>query len=87
MVPGLLQTPAYARAIYTASNPLATDGYIDEMVGLRMNRVQLLKDATRPVYWVVLHEAVLRVPVGGSAVMAEQLDHISETARARKALV
>ncbi|MEV0688651.1 helix-turn-helix transcriptional regulator [Streptomyces sp. NPDC050388] len=87
VVPGLLQTPAYARAIYMASNPLATDEYIEEMVGLRMNRVQLLKDATRPMYWVVLHEAVLRVPVGGSAVMAEQLDHISETARARKALV
>ncbi|MEU6521256.1 helix-turn-helix transcriptional regulator [Streptomyces sp. NPDC046924] len=87
VVPGLLQTPAYARAIYVASNPLATDEYIEEMVGLRMNRVQLLKDATRPVYWAVLHEAVLRVPVGGATVMAEQLDHISETARSRKALV
>lgn len=52
-----------------------------------MNRVQLLKDATRPVHRVVRHEAVPRVPVGGSAVTAERLVHISGTARAREALV
>lgn len=57
------------------------------MTGLRMNRVQLLEEAARPMYRVVRHEAVPRVPVGGSAVTAERLDHVSETARARKALV
>ncbi|GAA2874752.1 helix-turn-helix transcriptional regulator [Streptomyces mexicanus] len=86
VVPGLLQTPDYARAIYLSSNPFATDEYIEEMVGLRMERAQMLKDVTRPVYWVMLHETVLRVPVGGAAVMARQLDHIVATARARRAV-
>ncbi|MER5225929.1 helix-turn-helix domain-containing protein [Streptomyces flaveus] len=87
VVPGLLQTAEYARAIYLSSNPLAADEYIEEMVRLRMDRAQLLKDATRPVYWAVLHETVLRVPVGGPAAMARQLDHIAAMIRERKALV
>ncbi|MGV9341783.1 helix-turn-helix domain-containing protein [Streptomyces sp. NPDC003688] len=87
VVPGLLQTPAYAHAIYFASNPLATDEYLDEMVGLRMARAGILKDATRPLYWVLLHESVLRVPVGGNAVMAGQMDHIVEAVQSRKVLV
>jgi transcriptional regulator with XRE-family HTH domain len=87
VVPGLIQTPEYARAIYLAHNPLAADEYIEEMVGLRMDRTQLLKDATRPVYWAVLHETALRVPVGDPAVMARQLDHIAAMMRERTALV
>jgi len=87
VVPGLLQTAEYTRAIYLASNPLAADEYIEEMIRLRMDRAQLLKDATRPVYWVVLHETVLRVPVGDRATMARQLDHIAAMAHERKALV
>ncbi|MBC9726832.1 helix-turn-helix transcriptional regulator [Streptomyces sp. TRM68367] len=87
VVPGLLQTPEYARAIYLASNPLATDEYFDEMVGLRLERAQILKGATRPVHWVLLHETVLRVPVGSPAVMAQQLDHIVAMTRTRKVLL
>lgn len=87
VVPGLLQTREYARSIYLASNPLATDRYIEEMVKLRMGRTQILKDATRPVYWAILHEAVLRIPVGTPAVMAEQLELIAAMVRERKVLV
>lgn len=87
VVPGLLQTPGYARAIYFASNPLSPDAYVEEMVGLRMERTRLLKDTTRPMYWVIMHEAVLRVQVGTCSVMAEQLEHIVETVRSRTALV
>jgi transcriptional regulator with XRE-family HTH domain len=87
VVPGLLQTAEYARAIYLASNPLATEEYVEEMVGLRMERSKILRDATRPVYWAILHETVLRVPVGAPATMASQLDHIASMARERKTLV
>ncbi|WP_406352132.1 Scr1 family TA system antitoxin-like transcriptional regulator [Streptomyces sp. NBC_00658] len=87
VVPGLLQTPEYAGAIYLAHSPLAADKYIEEMIRLRMDRTQLLKEATRPVYWAVLHETALRVPVGGPTAMARQLDHIAAMARERKALV
>ncbi|MFH8632732.1 Scr1 family TA system antitoxin-like transcriptional regulator [Streptomyces lydicus] len=87
IVPGLLQTGAYAQALMLAGNPLATDADIDDKVRARLDRAVVLKEATRPVYWAVLHETVLRVPVGGSAVMAEQLEHIARLARERKILV
>ncbi|KPI05528.1 helix-turn-helix domain protein [Actinobacteria bacterium OK074] len=87
VVPGLLQIPEYARAVYRASNPLATDAYIDGMVKLRIDRSAILKDATRPVYSAILHETALRVPVGSPSVMARQLDHIATTIREHKALV
>ncbi|GAB2985838.1 helix-turn-helix transcriptional regulator [Streptomyces pseudoechinosporeus] len=87
VVPGLLQTPEYARALYLASKPLASEAYIEEMVRARMDRAPILKDATRPVYWAVLHETALRVPVGGPAVMAAQLEHIAAMIRERMVLV
>ncbi|MFF7436808.1 Scr1 family TA system antitoxin-like transcriptional regulator [Streptomyces sp. NPDC008122] len=86
-IPGLLQTPAYARAVVHASNPLATDDYVEETVMGRLDRSAILQDATRPMYWVILHEAVLRIPVGGPTVMAEQLDHLVVQARNRVALI
>lgn len=86
-IPGLLQTPAYAEAVVHASNPLATDEYIADTVKGRIQRSAILRDATRPMYWVILHETVLRIPVGGPAVMAEQLDHLVAQARARVVLI
>ncbi|MGW7637005.1 helix-turn-helix domain-containing protein [Streptomyces decoyicus] len=87
IVPGLLQTGAYTEALMLAGNPLATDEYIKDKVHARLDRAIVLKDTTRPLYWAILHEAVLRVPVGGPTVMAEQLEHIARLARERKILV
>ncbi|GGX25735.1 transcriptional regulator [Streptomyces malachitofuscus] len=87
VVPGLLQTREYAQAMFLAGNPLATDEYIEELIKGRLERTRVLKDATRPMYWVVLHETALRVPVGGPAVMAHQLDHIAAMMRQRKVLL
>lgn len=87
LVPGLLQTAGYARAVTLAMNPFATDEYIDDKVSGRLERQHILKDATRPVYWVVMHENVLRIPVGGPAVMAEQLERVAALARERTVLV
>ncbi|AYN43844.1 XRE family transcriptional regulator [Streptomyces dangxiongensis] len=86
-VPGLLQTRAYAEAVTIAANPFVTDEYVEEIVGARLERGHILKDATRPEYWVILHENALRVPVGGPAVMAEQLEHITTLAHDRKVLM
>ncbi|MGW0880661.1 helix-turn-helix domain-containing protein [Streptomyces sp. NPDC002671] len=87
VVPGLLQTREYARAVFLASNPLAPDEYIEELLKGRMDRTRLLRDATRPKYWLVLHETVLRIAVGGPAAMAHQLEHIAALMRERKAVV
>ncbi len=87
LVPGLLQTAEYTRAVTLASNPFVTEEYIQEKVTARVERAQILADAARPVYWAILHEHVVRIPVGGEAKMAAQLDHIAELARQRRVLV
>ncbi|MGP4045076.1 helix-turn-helix domain-containing protein [Streptomyces sp. 2A115] len=81
VVPGLLQTPAYARAITRATNPFVSAEYVEDKVAARMERSRILTDATRPVYWAVLQESVLRTVVGDAATMSQQLDHIVALAR------
>lgn len=87
VIPGLLQTPEYARAMFLAGNHFATEEYIEELVRGRMDRTQILKDATRPVYWAILHEATLRIPVGDAGIMVRQLDHITAMMRERTVLL
>ncbi|WP_411069493.1 helix-turn-helix domain-containing protein [Streptomyces sp. cmx-4-25] len=87
VVPGLMQTGAYARAVTLAANPFTTEEYVEEKVTSRLERAKILTAATRPEYWVILHENAIRTPVGGPAVMAEQLDHIVTMIRERRALV
>ncbi|MFD7293344.1 Scr1 family TA system antitoxin-like transcriptional regulator [Streptomyces sp. NPDC059897] len=87
VVPGLLQTATYARAVTLAANPFVTDEYVEEKVTARRERANILRDATRPEYWVALHENVLRTPVGGPDTIAEQLEHIADVIRRRVALV
>ncbi|KOV70290.1 XRE family transcriptional regulator [Streptomyces sp. NRRL WC-3618] len=87
LVPGLMQTASYTRSVTLASNPFATDEHIEEKITARIERARILHDATRPEYWAILHEHVLRIPVGSAAEMAEQLEHILELVRQRKVLV
>ncbi|ARX83376.1 MULTISPECIES: helix-turn-helix domain-containing protein [Streptomyces] len=87
LVPGLLQTPEYTRALYEVSHPFATPEYVEEQIQARMDRARILKDATRPEYWVILHEAALRVPVGDPITMAAQLDRLREMVGEHKVLI
>ncbi|MFC9397283.1 Scr1 family TA system antitoxin-like transcriptional regulator [Streptomyces sp. NPDC057027] len=86
VVPGLLQTAEYARAVTVAMHPFATEEFIEEKVTARIDRATILRGTTRPEYWVILHENAVLTPVGGQAVMAATLDHIATLARERKAL-
>jgi transcriptional regulator with XRE-family HTH domain len=80
LVPGLLQTEAYAREVLTAIRLDARPGDIQRRMDLRLNRQALLTDETAPQYWVVLDEAVVRRPVGGPAVMGAQLEYLAQMA-------
>jgi transcriptional regulator with XRE-family HTH domain len=87
LVPGLLQTEGYARAVTTATMRFAPTEVVDGYVRARLERQQILECPTRPILWVVLNEAVLRVPMGGPAVMAAQLCHVAALAEAKRVLV
>lgn len=87
LIPGLLQIREYTRALCVASNPFASNEYLEELIKARMDRAKLLHDATRPVYWAIIHEAALRVLVGGHATMAAQLAHLSAMVEKREVLV
>ncbi len=56
LIPGLLQTPAYTRAVCHAYQPTAPSEVIEELVTARMERTRLLDDPTEPLLWVVLDE-------------------------------
>ncbi|MFD9209639.1 helix-turn-helix transcriptional regulator [Streptomyces sioyaensis] len=87
LIPGLLQTKAYAWAVFRAYRPTATEDVIDELVTARLERAQLLDHPTTPLLWVVLDEAVLRRKTGGPAVMAEALRHVAEMVRKHRVIV
>ncbi|MEU3300714.1 helix-turn-helix transcriptional regulator [Streptomyces sp. NPDC006678] len=87
LVPGFLQTEAYARAITRTATPFASQESVEERVRARMDRQGILDDSTRPVLWEILSETVLRSPMGGPGIMYEQLVHIVEMARRRRVVV
>lgn len=73
VVPGLLQTEDYARAVLKVGRTLSGEEQLRERLALRMGRQERLSAPDRPELWVVLDEAVLRRPVGGLPVMRDQL--------------
>ncbi|MFD0272281.1 Scr1 family TA system antitoxin-like transcriptional regulator [Kitasatospora sp. NPDC127111] len=87
LVPGLLQAPDYARALFEAAQPLRKAADNEEMVAARIARYELLNRPNAPLYWVILDEAVLRRPVGGASVMVRQMSHLVELIQDRKVLI
>jgi transcriptional regulator with XRE-family HTH domain len=76
IVPGLLQTPSYARAMHQVGIPPFTPERIDELIEVRLMRQRLLERDPPIRLDVVLDEAVLHRLVGGPAVMSAQLDQL-----------
>ncbi|WP_203900407.1 helix-turn-helix domain-containing protein [Virgisporangium aliadipatigenens] len=77
-VPGLLQTEAYARAVIMLGHGQADTTELTRRVELRMRRKQILDRPHKPRLWAVLDEAVLRRPIGGTAVLREQIAALIE---------
>lgn len=75
VVPGLLQTEAYARA--TLADEMLTPEEVDRLVASRLGRQAILSAERPPLLIAVLDESILhRHAYGNSATMAEQLDHL-----------
>ncbi|MFC0108671.1 helix-turn-helix domain-containing protein [Kibdelosporangium aridum] len=78
LVPGLLQTEDYIRAVMRSIRPDWPEAEVERRVGARMERQRLLTDPEPPNYWAIIDEAVLRRTVGGPGVMREQLLRLCE---------
>jgi len=80
-VPGLLQTEAYARAVFAVALHPRTEAEVDNLTAVRRVRQERLTSAEDPLELIaVVDEAVLRRPVGGRAVIRAQLAHLVEAA-------
>jgi transcriptional regulator with XRE-family HTH domain len=77
-VPGLLQSPSYAREVIQLGHPSITRDELNRRVELRMGRKRMLSRPTAPRLWAALDEAVLRRPMGDASVMREQIEHLLE---------
>ncbi|MFF1477246.1 helix-turn-helix domain-containing protein [Streptomyces sp. NPDC058301] len=77
VLPGLLQTPAYAHAVIEETIPRITAEQAAKRLKVRLRRQHRIYDPARPLrLWVVLDESVLHRVVGGPVVMREQLEHL-----------
>ncbi len=77
LIPGLLQTEAYARDVLTAFYFGESRESVETRLRLRMSRQSLL-DGDSPRAWFILDEAALHRRVGGPEVMRNQLEHLIE---------
>lgn len=75
--PGLLQTEAYARALFAADPVRTAPEEVDRLVAARMQRQQRITNDGLTL-WVVLDESLLRRRVGSPDVLAEQLERVAE---------
>ncbi|TDE39261.1 helix-turn-helix transcriptional regulator [Actinomadura sp. 6K520] len=76
IVPSLLQTEEYARAIIRGLAPRMRQEVLEERLEARMRRQEILYKEEPPHFWALLDEAVLRRHVGGRDLMKRQLDKI-----------
>lgn len=81
VVHGLLQTEEYARAVMTTVRRRQTQEEIERLVGLRMQRQEVLLRADPLQLWIILDEAVIRRSMGPPELMRRQLDHLCDSSQ------
>jgi transcriptional regulator with XRE-family HTH domain len=87
IVPGLLQTEDYARALITGWQPGDGADTVEQQVSARMERQHLLDRASPPLIWAIIGEAALRNQVGGPPVLHDQLTRLLDTEAAHPRLI
>jgi hypothetical protein len=89
MVPGLLQTEGYIRAVVKAARPVLPADDIERAVALRMSRQEILahehapptNHVREPRFWFIIDESVLHRIVGSPQTMSEQRNHLVSVAQ------
>ncbi|PLW71275.1 helix-turn-helix domain-containing protein [Streptomyces sp. SCUT-3] len=75
-IPGLLQTPDHARALFGEAVPPLPPHEVEHRVSFRIKRQAVLHKEEAPPYTAIVHEAALRMQFGGPAVAEAQLKHL-----------
>ncbi|MFJ7073018.1 Scr1 family TA system antitoxin-like transcriptional regulator [Streptomyces sp. NPDC098781] len=83
LVPGLLQTEAYARTLFTNQLPPLDDEQIEAQWEARAERQQLLRDRPNTAFAFVLEEHLFRRSTGGTDVTRKLIDHVLDIAEVR----
>jgi len=76
LIPGLVQTPEYARALFQAWRSARTDAELDQLVSARIERQLIFERPNPPSLWAVIDEGVLTRCVGSPQTMHDQLAHL-----------
>ncbi|MBU7596677.1 helix-turn-helix domain-containing protein [Streptomyces sp. P38-E01] len=83
LVPGLLQSEAYARAVFEGTIPLHTDEHLEAQLSVRMERQTMLRDRPTVPFSFIVEEHVFRRRFGDVAAMRELYDHVLERSAPR----
>ncbi|SOE56802.1 Helix-turn-helix domain-containing protein [Streptomyces sp. OV198] len=76
LVPGLLQSEGYARAVFDNSIPPLSDEQLEAQVFARLERQRMLSERPNVPFSFIVEEHLFRRPLGGDQVMRELLDHV-----------
>ncbi|MFE9885455.1 Scr1 family TA system antitoxin-like transcriptional regulator [Streptomyces scopuliridis] len=76
VLPGLLQTEAYAREVFRSRIPAFDEDEVETKTAARIERQEILHRKVPPTISYVIWEPVLRAPIGGPRVYADQLSHL-----------
>jgi transcriptional regulator with XRE-family HTH domain len=87
VIPGLLQTADYARAMFRNGPRELDRDDVERRVEVRLARQEILARDNRPRLWAVVDEAVIRRLVGGTEVMRGQLHHLANVAQRGKTTI
>lgn len=79
LLPGLMQTAAYARELHTTGAHLSPED-IDRAVRVRLERQEMLTRSDAPDAWFVVNEGAVRNVIGDRALMREQLERVLDSA-------
>jgi len=78
IVPGLLQTGDYARALFVAAQADVDDDALDQLAAARTGRQAIFGKPDRPKLWVVLDELVLHRLIGSPKTTYDQLVQVAD---------
>ncbi|WDV52552.1 helix-turn-helix transcriptional regulator [Streptomyces coeruleorubidus] len=87
IIPGLLQSPGHAKALFEARQPPYSPDEVERMVAARMARRSVFERSPAPAISFVLEEAALRRPIGGTMVWRQQLERVLEVGRLHNVVI